>query len=271
MKVHHLNAATMCPRGARLIHGHGGLLERARLVCHVLLAETRDGLALVDTGLGQGDIDDPQRLGARWLRRNAPRLDPAETALAQVKALGYSPRDVRHILLTHLDVDHAGGVPDFPEATVHVHLREHQYAMAQAGKLARYIGAHWRHGPRWRFCGEGGEDWFGFKGVRALGECEPELLLIPLHGHTPGHCGVAVRSDEGWLLHAGDSYFFHGEVQTPQRLPPPALGYFQRKFDTDREARIANRERLRALNVAHGREVRVFCAHDPVEYDGVAA
>ena len=40
------------------------------------------------------------------------KLDPAETAVQQVKALGYSPSDVRHVLLTHLDRDHAGPEAD---------------------------------------------------------------------------------------------------------------------------------------------------------------
>ena len=65
----------------------------------------------------------------------------------------------------------------------------------------------------WAFYGEGGEDWFGFKGVRALGDREPDILMIPLPGHTLGHCGIAVRSKDKWLLHAGDSYFFHGQMQ----------------------------------------------------------
>ena len=63
MHVHHLNAGTMCPMSARLVNGQGGLFKRARLVCHVLLLETEDGLVLVDTGLGLGDIAKPERLG----------------------------------------------------------------------------------------------------------------------------------------------------------------------------------------------------------------
>jgi glyoxylase-like metal-dependent hydrolase (beta-lactamase superfamily II) len=125
MRIHHLNTGTMCPIGRRLVNGTGGIWQRARMVCHCLLIETNDGLALVDTGLGLDDIAQPHRLGRRWVRQTAPRLDPVETAFQQVKALGYSPNDVRHLLLTHLDRDHAGGVPDFPKAKVHVHRREY--------------------------------------------------------------------------------------------------------------------------------------------------
>ncbi|TPQ31442.1 MBL fold metallo-hydrolase [Bradyrhizobium guangdongense] len=268
MKVHHLNTGTMCPVGRRLVNGTGSLFQRARMVCHCLLVETNDGLALVDTGIGLGDIATPARLGRRWLRQTAPRLDPAETALEQVKALGYSPNDVRHVLLTHLDRDHAGGVPDFPHAKVHVHRAE--YDMAVLGKPAapegRYITQQWQHGPSWQFYGEGGEDWFGFRGVRALGDREPDILMIPLAGHTPGHCGIAVRSAGTWLLHAGDSYFFHGQLEAKVRMPL-VLGYFQRKADMDRKARIANQERLRALKLGHGARVTIFNSHDPVDYE----
>jgi glyoxylase-like metal-dependent hydrolase (beta-lactamase superfamily II) len=268
MKVHHLNTGTMCPVGRRLVNGTGGLFQRARMVCHCLLVETGDGLALVDTGIGLGDIATPARLGRRWLRQTAPRLNPAETALEQVRALGYSPNDVRHVLLTHLDRDHAGGVPDFPHAKVHVHRAE--YDMAVLGKPAapegRYITQQWQHGPSWQFYGEGGEDWFGFRGVRALGDREPDILMIPLAGHTPGHCGIAVRSADTWLLHAGDSYFFHGQLEAKVRMPL-ALGYFQRKADMDRKARIANQERLRALKLGHGARVTIFNSHDPVDYE----
>jgi len=268
MKVHHLNTGTMCPVGRRLVNGTGSLFQRARMVCHCLLVETGDGLALVDTGIGLGDIATPARLGRRWLRQTAPRLDPAETALEQVKALGYSPNDVRHVLLTHLDRDHAGGVPDFPQARVHVHRAE--YDMAVLGRPAapegRYITQQWQHGPNWQFYGEGGEDWFGFRGVRALGDREADILMIPLAGHTPGHCGIAVRSGEKWLLHAGDSYFFHGQLEAKVRMPL-VLGYFQRKADMDRKARIANQERLRALKLGHGARVTIFNSHDPVDYE----
>lgn len=269
MRLHHLNTGTMCPIGRRLVNGTGGIFQRARMVCHCLLVETRDGLALVDTGIGLGDIADASRLGPRWVRQTRPRLDPAETALHQVRALGYSPDDVRHLLLTHLDRDHAGGIPDFPKARVHVHRREYDMAVARrvVAPAGRYIAAQWAHGPDWAFYGEGGDDWFGFKGVRALGDREPDILMIPLHGHTPGHCGIAVRGANGWLLHAGDSYFFHGQIETPPVRVPLMLGFFQRKADIDRTARIANQERLRQLNASHRAEVTIFNSHDPIDYE----
>lgn len=268
MRVHHLNTGTMCPRGGRLVSGSGGLFARARLVCHCLLIESDDGLVLVDTGIGTGDIAAPARLGARWVRQAAPRLDASETALQQVKALGFSPDDVRHILLTHLDRDHAGGIGDFPRAKVHVHRGEH--AMAVEGSPApprgRYVAGQWRHRPDWQFYGDDGEDWFGFRGVRAAVDRSGDILIVPLPGHTRGHCGVAVRRGDKWLLHAGDAYFFHGQLDARPRMPL-LLGLFQRKGDQDRTMRIANQERLRRLKCDHGDRVTIVNSHDPVAYD----
>jgi glyoxylase-like metal-dependent hydrolase (beta-lactamase superfamily II) len=268
MNVGHLNTGTLCPMGRRLVNGSGSLFERARMVCHCLLVENKNGLVLVDTGIGLGDIAAPKRLGQRWLRQTTPRLDPAETAAMQIKALGYSADDVRHILLTHLDRDHAGGIPDFPKAKVHVHRNEYEMAVTHRvpAPHGRYVAEQWQHGPDWALYDEGGEDWFGFKGVRALGDREPDILMIPLPGHTLGHCGIAVRGKKGWLLHAGDAYFFHGQLQ-PKPRAPLVLGYFQRRADMDRKQRIANQERLRALKIAHGQEVTILNSHDPVDYE----
>jgi glyoxylase-like metal-dependent hydrolase (beta-lactamase superfamily II) len=271
MRIHHLNTGTMCPIGRRLVNGTGSIFQPARMVCHCLLAETHDGLALVDTGIGLDDIASPLRLGRKWVRQCKPRLDPAETAVQQVKALGFSPDDVRHVLLTHLDRDHAGGVPDFPRAKVHVHRTE--FDMAVTGRIAppggRYITGQWQHGPDWNFYGDDGEDWFGFAGVRALGDREADVLMIPLPGHTLGHCGIAVRGEGKWVLHAGDAYFFHGELEPRPRMPF-VLGLFQRRADMDRERRLANLQRLRALKAAHGAEVEIVNSHDPVDYDRCA-
>ena len=259
MTVHHLNCATLRPVGSL-----GGRMAPPALVAHCLLVERADGLLLVDTGFGSGDIADPRRLGRPFVAAMRPALDPGETALAQVRRLGHDPADVTDIAVTHLDLDHAGGLGDFPRARVHVlgdeldaathpHLRER----------ARYIGAQWAHGPQWVRHEVAGDDWCGLRAVTVLGD---DVVLVPLRGHTRGHCGVAVqRPGGGWLLHAGDSYFSAGEKLTPPTAPP-GLRMFQSLTSVDDLARRHNQERLRELYAAHGDEVTVFSAHDPTEY-----
>jgi glyoxylase-like metal-dependent hydrolase (beta-lactamase superfamily II) len=252
----------MCPRGARLLAGQGGLLETTKIVAHCLLIEAGGELVLVDTGFGTADCADPRRLGTVFRASVAPRCREPETAIRQVEALGLDPKDVRHIVTTHLDLDHAGGLGDFPEAQVHVFGTE--LAAAQSPPLrerTRYIQAQWAHGPNWVEYGTGGDDWFGFESIRLLPDLDAEIALIPLPGHSVGHCGVAVNTKDGWLLHAGDSFFFHGEIETPRRCPP-GLRFFQVLNQRDGEARSRNQERLRELQRDHGDEVELFCSHD---------
>ena len=125
-------------------------LPSAPAVCHALLVETPDsGLVLVEAGLGLDDVTRPgELLEAEWVELVGPELRPAETAVQQIAALGYDPADVRHILLTHLDVDHSGGLPDFPQAEVHVMAAELQAALTEAPNR-RYRPGHRRTAARW--------------------------------------------------------------------------------------------------------------------------
>lgn len=269
MRIHHLSCGSLCPHGGRLIGGEGGPLTRAPIVCHCLLIESSDGLVLVDTGFGSGDARNPAQLGQpfRLVLQPRPRLE--ETALAQVEALGFSPADLRHIVATHLDLDHAGGLPDFPDAEVHV-LRAEQEEALNPGlrERSRYLKAHLRHGPRWapHDSAAGGDRWFGFESVRILPGLDVEIALIPLVGHSRGHTGVAVNAGDRWLLHCGDAYFNRGQVETPPSCPP-VLNVFQTVLAADNGARKANTERLRRLAAEHGDEVSLFSAHDPHELE----
>lgn len=256
----------MCPPLSTLAVNPEG-----KLVCHVLLVETERGLVLVDTGLGTADVEQPAaRLGRGFLVFAGPRLDPSETALHQIEALGYQRSDVRHLIVTHLDLDHAGGLADFPEARVHVYKPEHDAALSRATLLERerYRPAHFRHEPRFQTydLATGGERFLGFECVRELVELPPEILLVPLVGHTRGHCAVAVRAGDGWLLHCGDAYFYRDELRPEAPYCTPGLATFQRMVAVDDQARRHNQERLRELKRAHGSEVRIFSAHDPAEF-----
>lgn len=273
VRVHHLNCGTMCPVCARLINGQGkGWLEPARMVCHVLLIETpKDGLILVDTGIGALDVEMPARMGRPFVALTRPRMAWEETAIAQVAALGHDVADVRHILLTHLDLDHAGGLPDFPNAQVHVLKPEFDAAMHPNWRSkARYLPLQWAHSPRWVLHEGGGESWFGFSGLRPLPGISEDIFLIPLTGHTRGHTGVAVRTENGWLLHCGDAYFFHGQLEATPHMPA-GIALFEKILQTDQRARLYNLERLRQLQLQHGDEVQLFCAHDPAELDRFTA
>jgi len=273
MRIHHLNCVTMCPPGGQWMDGrkHAKGLP-ASLVCHCLLLETERGLVLVDTGFGLGDVREPRpRLSSFFLGLNRPQLHEEQTAIRQVERLGFKADDVRHIVLTHLDFDHAGGLDDFPGADVHVMRDEVEAAAAQRTWLdrQRFRPRQWRTQPHWVTYPMpfDGERWFGFEAVRELKGLPPEVLLVPLVGHTLGHSGVAIQQPDGWLLHAGDAYFHHEEMNLDHPMCTPGLWAYQELMQKDGRMRKLNQERLRELARLHGRDVQVFCAHDATEFE----
>jgi glyoxylase-like metal-dependent hydrolase (beta-lactamase superfamily II) len=257
LRVHHLNCMTF--------------FLGVRGVTHCLLVETPEGLLLVDTGLGRADYERPPWRVRLLITVNRVPCDPQETAINQVIQRGYTPEDVRHIVLTHMHPDHCGGLPDFPWAKVHVSATE--YAAAAQPRFLSFLDqvglepAHWAHGPDWVLHQEQDRSWFGLDCMPVVGTEESGVLLVPLPGHSLGHCGVAVSADDHWLLHCGDAFVRDSEVDphSPRSPFPKWFGSMERAV-FPAEAR----ERVRGLLRGHSNEVKAFCSHDPIAFEQLA-
>jgi glyoxylase-like metal-dependent hydrolase (beta-lactamase superfamily II) len=239
-----------------------------------MLLETASGLCLIDTGYGLNDVRNPRlRLSRFFLSLMSPDFREEMTAVRQIERLGFAAADVRHIVLTHLDFDHAGGLDDFPLAAVHLMAQERDDAFSQRTWLdrQRYRPQQWGSRERWQaHTASAGEPWHGFDCVRDMPGLPPEILLVPLRGHTTGHAGIAVRTDSTWVLMAGDAYFHHREMNFEHPYCTPGLRMYQTMMEKDRSARLNNQQRLRALVNDHGSDVTVLCAHDNAEFEALA-
>lgn len=274
MRIHHLNCGSHCPVGGRFYDRHStGLF--ADICTHCLLLELGEGLVLVDTGYGLADMPGraPRRIARLWPLVLNPRLREADTALRQVEALGFSARDVRHVVLTHLDFDHAGGIEDFPEAAVHVLAEE----LATLEKVRRGFVGNQRYRPLqfdevrdWHAYSPAGEPWFGFDAVRQLDGLPPEILMVPLRGHTLGHAGIAIQTSSGWLFDAGDAYLDRVQLTDNGRGMPPGLAIYDRIMMSDAKSARHNLQRLRDLHAANSDRIDIFCSHDHGELDTLA-
>lgn len=275
-RMYHINCISTCPLGGRLMDGRSAsVLERGELSCHCILVELADTLVLIDTGMGRKDVANPRsRLSWFFLSLLDPALRDEMTAFRQVQALGFDPRDVRHIVLTHLDFDHAGGLDDFPWATVHMMRAEKEYAFQQATWLdrQRFRPQQWSTQGAWKtYDAIAGDTWNGFAAVRELVGLPTDILMVPLRGHTFGHAGIAVQRDGGtWLMQAGDAYFYRDEMHPHHPYCTPGLRFYQWMMEKDRPARLACQAKLRHLATQQPADVQVCCAHDVVEFEALA-
>jgi glyoxylase-like metal-dependent hydrolase (beta-lactamase superfamily II) len=255
LKVHHLNCGTLYPLGC------------GELVCHVLLVETGNGLVLIDTGFGPKDCLEPaKRVGpSRYLIR--PVLRPEEAAVNQVERLGFRRDDVRHVVITHFDGDHIGGLSDFPEAQIHVTAAEALGAMRAPSRSEhfRYRAVQWAHGPKIVEHTPDGEKWRGFAAAKELDEVSPGIVLISLPGHTRGHACVAVDAGHRWVVHCGDAFFHHGTVDGTARMPR-ALAAFESVTAFDRKMMRENHARLTELYRRREPDMLMVCSHDRTQY-----
>ena len=254
MRVDHLNCALIQPPTIA-----GGM------PAHVLLCHTDAGLVLVDTGFGTFDHADPKRRIGPIRHLLRPDLDDRHAAVTQVVAAGHAPEDVTHIVLTHLDIDHVGGIADFPGAVIHTTADEYAAAVTDPDFLdkRRYRPAQLEHGPTMRTHEGRGDAWrFDLTGHEVL----PGIVLIPMPGHSRGHAAVAVDAGErGTIFHAGDAVFdassYAAATSSGRPLKKvPAVRGFEMMVGRDRRAIRENHRTLARLDAEP--DVTVVPAHD---------
>ncbi|QDV48053.1 MBL fold metallo-hydrolase [Gimesia fumaroli] len=227
--------------------------------CHCLILEGNAGLVLIDTGIGTHDIANPtERVGQEAIETAGFQFLPAMTALCQIEQRGFSADDVTDIVLTHCDPDHVGGLTDFPEAFVHLAAEEKQNLDANN---SRYQRAQFANRPKWVTYETNDADWFGLPSRCVDTALNDDIRLIPLFGHTHGHCGVAIQTECHWFLHVGDAYYLRGELDDPQH---PISKLAEIRAD-DNARRLESLAKLRTVISQAGEELSYCGYHDVTE------
>ena len=246
-EIHHLNCVKIVSPINENVSGH------------CLLIKEHHKLVLIDTGIGLLDILNPlERIGQELIDIVGYRFDENQTAIRQIENLGFEPELVTDCIISHLDNDHIGGLADFPNATVHVGLEE--FENFNSGN-PRYLKIPLSHEPKIKTYEKSKYNWFGFEARKINIDIETEIFLIPLFGHTLGHCGVALKINEKWLFYIADAYYMRIELIDSSH-PVNELARFRADDD---DLRMATLDQIRNLVNDHP-EVEVFGYHDIEEF-----
>ncbi|SFA70606.1 MBL fold metallo-hydrolase [Selenomonas ruminantium] len=197
----------------------------AILAINAFLVNTGEQLILIDAG--KGNLE-----GGIFLEKEG-------LLVPSLRAAGFSPEDIEIILPTHLHNDHINGLEAngrsvFPDATLYIAEPEKNYWLDSeiaelpkeihlAATLARSAVKPYVDAER-------------VKTFRLGEEVFPHIKSVPVYGHTPGHTGYLISSDNDSLFIWGDLLHIKG-IQ----LIHPEISSI---FDSDQKGAIKTREEM---------------------------
>lgn len=173
-----------------------------------LLVERKDELILIEAGIGNKN---PAKFNDIY------GLDRITTIDEELKRIGRSPEDIKHVILTHLHFDHAGSltilnqdgklVPHFPNARHHIHSIEWETAKnPHARNRASYLANDWMPIFEAGLIEIHKEDSFtALPGITCerVGGHTPGLIIVNIESSTPGHQGISTAVFPGDLIPTG--------------------------------------------------------------------
>jgi len=235
-----------CPESVSL---EGGTRELLRLPVIGILVHSEIGWVLLETGMDPGHFVD----GAAGLYPLPPEFpgdgDPLLDALA---AHGLAPDDLALAAVSHLHVDHAGGLRHLAQAGVEVAIQRDELAFARerAGRPEAYLREDYAlDGLRWRE-------------LDGDGEIAPGIDAVFTPGHAPGHMSYRVRmAQSGPWLFAVDAIDLQRGIDTDT-----PVGWSADPADAPK--RRASHDRLVELAAAEG--ARLVPGHCPDTWPAVA-
>jgi len=216
MKVHAVQTGAVRIKNAQ-VEGRGQGLPRRLAIftdrtwtdwlpTYAWVIDHPEGVIVVDTGQGAHLIESGRSLHpyVRW--EVAFRIDREQEIGPQLRAMGIGPRDVKRVVLTHLHMDHDGGLAHFPESKILVAPGELRTASGWLGRVRGYLPNRW---PAWFDpvpLDLAAEPFGPFAASRRLTEAG-DVVAVATPGHTADHLSVVVQDGDATLFLAGDTSY----------------------------------------------------------------
>jgi N-acyl homoserine lactone hydrolase len=175
-----------------------------------LVEHPHAGAVLIDTGFHPSVAVDPKKnLGRLSLTVfKDVRMEPEQSASAQLRARGIEPAQVKVVIMTHLHMDHASAISEFPGATFVLSKAEWAAATSQSQRDG-YVKRQFDHAFDYRlldFEGPEAESFATFgRSFDLFGDRSVHCVYTP--GHTLGHLSVVLRLRRREALVAADAVY----------------------------------------------------------------
>ena len=224
MRVHVIETGRVQIKASQIVGRGHGLRRRLSpltdaewspwLPINAYAIEHRDGVILVDTGASTAHMRLP-----RWhpYFRSCVRfaVEPEDEAGPQLKALGVAPADIKRVVLTHLHIDHDGGLGHFPTSEILVSPGELRRASGVAGRLRGYLPQRWPSGFDPKPLNLDGGAYGPFPRSKAL-TADGAIVAVATGGHTEDHLSVIVDGGDVAFLIAGDASYSEATMLSGQ-------------------------------------------------------
>jgi glyoxylase-like metal-dependent hydrolase (beta-lactamase superfamily II) len=224
------------------------------------------GPILIDTGLHPSVAIDPKQNFGRLLAFNfrGIQMSQEQSAPAQLRARGLDAADIRFVLMTHMHVDHASAVSEFPDA-VFV-LSQQEWDVAIEGKVTNgYVKRQFDYGFDFRtfdFESRETESFATFgRSFDLFGDGSVRAVFTP--GHSHGHTSFVLRLGEREMLVAADAAYTERTLN--ESIPPDRRALAdEHQFRRSLKEIQRYREQTPGALIVPGHDWDSFSALDPV-------
>ena len=230
-----------------------------------LIRHPSAGAILVDTGLHPSISADPQEnFGGMAARIAKPQLGPSEDVASQLRARGIEAGQVAVVVMTHLHIDHASAISEFPQSTFVVTEKEWVAATTDRRPALRgYHPAHYDFAFDYRTVDfdRGGISSYATFGrtFDLFGDGSIRLAYTP--GHSAGHQCVIARLGQRDFVIGGDAFYTYRQLEGDAPLPPRPVDQHQFRRSLQ-ELKLFRREFPHAI---------ITPGHDPSFYEQLEA
>lgn len=229
----------LCRLSASRVRRGGSADDEVAIPMPIFAIDTDDGWVLFDTGCDPRVATDPESVWGRLAAAFRVEMEPEDMQVARLASIGVAPDDVAHVVVSHLHMDHAGGIRLFPASRVWVQKAELRWAMLPDRLAAPgYVRSDFD------------DPAIGYEPVEGDAQVVDGVHVVLTDGHTPGHQSLVVDLPSGRFVLTGDCAY---ELSQVARGVPPTV-------TVDDVAAVRSLARVRAFRQRDG--ATLIVSHD---------